>query len=158
MAKLKKLNSMRVLDRSNIKYEVLTFPESIHSAEGVAAYLGARLVEVLKTLVVERPDGGKPLLVMVSADRDLSLKLLAASLGEKKLRMARHADAEWLTGLKVGGISALALLNRGFQICIDRPAAGLEHVVLSAGKRGVNLRVATDDLLAVTGAQIVEAS
>jgi Cys-tRNA(Pro)/Cys-tRNA(Cys) deacylase len=153
-----RLNSMRVLDGSGVQYEVFEFPESVHSADGVADYLEIPLQEVYKTLVVERPGGGKPVLVMVAADRELDLKKLAAALGEKKLRMARHADAERLTGLQVGGISALALLKRGFQVCLDRPATGLKRMVVSAGQRGVNLGLAPADLLRVTAATVVDAT
>jgi Cys-tRNA(Pro)/Cys-tRNA(Cys) deacylase len=153
-----RLNSMRVLDGSGVQYEVFEFPESVHSADGVADYLGIPLQEVYKTLVVERPGGGKPVLVMVAADRELDLKKLAAALGEKKLRMARHADAERLTGLQVGGISALALLKRGFQVCLDRPATGLKRMVVSAGQRGVNLGLAPADLLRVTAGTVVDAT
>jgi Cys-tRNA(Pro)/Cys-tRNA(Cys) deacylase len=153
-----KLNSTRVLERSQAPYEAMVFPGTIHSAEGVAEHLNLPLSEVFKTLVVERPAGGKPLLVMVAADRELDLKKLASALGEKKLRMARHADAERLTGLKVGGISPLALLNRGFQVYLDRPAVQLETIVISAGQRGVNLRVSVKDLLQVTGARLVDAT
>ena len=135
---------------------MLIFPDAIHSADGVAEHLGIPLHEVYKTLVVERPARGKTLLALVAADRDLGLKKMATSLGEKKLRMARHAEAERLTGLKVGGISALVLLNRGFQICLDRRATDLEQIVISAGRRGTNLRLAVADLLRVTGAQIVD--
>jgi Cys-tRNA(Pro)/Cys-tRNA(Cys) deacylase len=149
---------MRVLDGSGVQYEVFEFPESVHSADGVADYLEIPLQEVYKTLVVERPGGGKPVLVMVAADRELDLKKLAAALGEKKLRMARHADAERLTGLQVGGISALALLKRGFQVCLDRPATGLKRMVVSAGQRGVNLGLAPADLLRVTAATVVDAT
>jgi Cys-tRNA(Pro)/Cys-tRNA(Cys) deacylase len=71
--------------------------------------------------------------------------------------MARHADAEKMTGLKVGGISALALLNKGFDIYIDEWATLLDAVVISAGQRGFNLRLSVDDLLRVTGAQVIDA-
>ncbi len=159
MAKRKiKLNSMRVLERASASYEVLVFPNASHAAEGVAEHLNLPLSDVFKTLVVERPAGGKPLLVMVAADRELDLRKLAAALGEKKLRMARHAEAERLTGLKAGGISPLALLNRGFQVLLDRPAVQLEMIVISAGQRGVNLRVGVKDLLQVTGAHVVVAT
>ena len=154
----KKLNSMRVLERARVPFEVFTFPSTIHSADGVADYLGIPASQVYKTLVVERVEGGKPLLVMVAGDRELDLKKLATALDEKKLRMARQVDAEKLTGLQVGGISALALLNRGFEICIDRPAASLEQIVVSAGQRGVNLMLAVSDLIQVTAARWVDAS
>lgn len=154
----KKLNSMRLLDRAKVPYELLRFPEAIHSADGVADHLGLAREQVYKTLVVERPAGGKWLLVMVAAGRELDLKKLALSLDEKKLSMARHAEAEQLTGLQVGGISALALLNRGFRICLDRLALEQERIVVSAGRRGINIKLATSDLLRVTGAELVDAS
>jgi Cys-tRNA(Pro)/Cys-tRNA(Cys) deacylase len=154
----KKLNSMRLLEREGVPYELLTFPESVHSAEGVAQVVGLPAGQVYKTLVVERPAGGRPLLVMVPGDRELDLKLLASCLAEKKLQMAGHNDAERLTGLQVGGISALALLNRGFEICLDRRAMALDEVVVSAGQRGTNLKLAVRDLIRVTHARIVDAS
>ena len=79
-------------------------------------------------------------------------------MGEKKLTMASHRDAEALTGLQVGGISPLALLNRGFDVCIDRAAGGLPRVFVSAGKRGIDLCLAVDDLVRVTGARWVDAT
>ena len=60
--------------------------------------------------------------------------------------MARHADAEKMTGLQTGGISALALLNRGFAIYVDEWITLLDFVYVSAGERGINLRVNVDDL------------
>jgi Cys-tRNA(Pro)/Cys-tRNA(Cys) deacylase len=58
----------------------------------------------------------------------------------------------------VGGISALALLQRGFDIFIDQAATAHGHVYVSAGQRGVNLRLAVDDLLRVSGARVVQAT
>jgi Cys-tRNA(Pro)/Cys-tRNA(Cys) deacylase len=71
--------------------------------------------------------------------------------------MAAHRDAEALTGLQVGGISALALINRGFEICIDQAARGLDRIAVSAGQRGINLYLAVSDLVRVTGAIWVHA-
>jgi Cys-tRNA(Pro)/Cys-tRNA(Cys) deacylase len=160
MAKKKKkelkLNSMRVLEAQSVSYEVFTYPPQRHSAVEVAELAGVPPAQVYKTLVVQREEG-KPLLVMVAGDRELNLKRLAAAIGEKKLSMASHRDAERLTGLRVGGISPLALLNRGFEIYVDQAAADQSHVYVSAGQRGVNLRVAVEDLLQVTGARLVEA-
>jgi len=146
--------AMHVLDGKKVPYEVLTFSPGIHSADGVAQALGLPAEEVYKTLVVVRPLG-KPLLVMVPAGQELDLKRLAKAVGEKKLKMATHREAEALTGLQVGGISALSLLNRGFQICILREAQVLSHIVVSAGQRGVDLRLAVGDLIRVTGAKPV---
>ena len=149
-------NAMRLLDAREICYEVLTFSPDIHSATGVAEALDLDPATVYKTLVVRR-SRGKPLLVMVAGNSTVDLKALAASVNEKKLRMATQREAEALTGLQVGGISPLALLNRGFDICIDRAAQELEQVLVSAGQRGINLRIATLDLVQVTGARWVSA-
>ena len=157
MSKKKRVrtNAMRLLDANKVAYEVFTFSPDIHSATEVADVVGLAPGAVYKTLVVQRPRG-KPLLVMVAGDEHVDLKSLAASLGEKRLHMATHRDAEALTGLQVGGISALALLNRGFEVCIDLAAQDLEAVTVSAGKRGINLRLSVPDLVRVTGARWVD--
>jgi Cys-tRNA(Pro)/Cys-tRNA(Cys) deacylase len=152
-----KTNAMRLLDGRKVPYEAFTYSAEIHSATEVADVLGFPQGEVYKTLVVMR-EKGKPMLVIVAGDRELDLRLLAKSVNEKSLRMATHREAEQLTGLQVGGISSLALLNRGFDIYLDRPALGLEHILVSAGKRGINLRLKVGDLVKVTNAKPVEAT
>jgi Cys-tRNA(Pro)/Cys-tRNA(Cys) deacylase len=153
---------MRLLDARHVAYEVVRYSPEVHSASGVAGSTGLDPGMVYKTLVVQRlaRAGGraKPLLVMIAGDRQIDLGALAASLGEKKLRMASHREAEALTGLQVGGISALALLNKGFDVLIDRAAQGLERVAVSGGERGVDLVLAVSDLVRVTGARWVDAS
>ncbi len=158
-ARKTKTLAMRVLDGQGIPYQVIEFPESVHDALGVAEHAGLPPDHVYKTLVVEVGTPGlKPLLVMVAADRELNLKKVAQAIGVKKAAMARHADAERHTGLKVGGISPLALLNRGFAVTLDRAATTLDFIVISAGERGLNLRLAVDDLIRVTGAQAIDAT
>ncbi|MBN1642449.1 MAG: aminoacyl-tRNA deacylase [Anaerolineae bacterium] len=150
-------NAMRLLEAHGVPYDVIAFSSEIHSADGVANALGLDPAEVYKTLVVQRARG-KPLLVMIVGDREIDLKALAASVGERKLSMATHRDAEALTGLQVGGISALALLNRGFEVCIDQAARERTAVVVSAGQRGVDVRLRVDDLVRVTAARWVDAT
>ena len=152
---VEKTNAMRLLDARKVPYEVITFSPDIHSAEGVAEVAGVPPAQVYKTLVVRR-ERGKPLLVMIAGDRELDLKRLARAVGEKKLKMATYHQAEEWTGLQVGGISPLALLNRGFEVYIDRPATKLSHVYVSAGRRGLNLRVPVEALIAITKAKVVE--
>lgn len=154
---VEKTNAMRILEARKVPYETYTFSPEIHSATGVAKALSVPASQVYKTLVVVR-DHGKPLLVMMPGDRELNLKLLAKAVGEQKLRMATYKEAESLTGLQVGGISALALLNRGFEVYIDRTATTLERMLVSAGRRGINLGMSVDDLMRVTKAKVVEAT
>lgn len=156
---VEKTLAMKVLEGKKIPYNVVTFPDDMHDAEAIAALLGVPAEVVYKTLVVMPPAAGrKPLLVMVPADRQLDLKALAAALGAKKIRMATHREAEELTGLQVGGISALALLNRGFDVYLDESAGDKEAVYVSAGKRGINLKVPVAHLIKLTGARSIRAS
>jgi Cys-tRNA(Pro)/Cys-tRNA(Cys) deacylase len=150
-----KLNSMRILDQRQISYTVREFPDTIHSADGVADYVGLPPEMVYKTLVV-RPNIGKPMLVMVAGSRELNLKKLAKAVGQKKVQMAPHKEAEQLTGLQTGGISALALLHKNFSVYLDRPALELDRILVSAGKRGVNLELSVQDLIEVTRAKLIE--
>jgi len=156
MAKPLKNNVLRLLEARKVAYQAFSYSEEIHSAEEAAEAMGVPPEQVYKTLVVLR-ERGRPLLVMVPGGRQLDLRLLARALGEKKLRMATQREAEELTGLLVGGISALALLNKGFQVCIDASARRHEQVHVSAGQRGLNVRLSVADLIRLTGARVVEA-
>lgn len=160
MAK-KKLNSMRFLEKHKIDYTPHEFDDSIHSAEGVAEALDIPLEHVYKTLVVMPDDKNsktKPYLVLVSAGRQLDLKAFARAINIKKVRMASHAEAEKLTGLKVGGISPLALTTKNWDVYIDERVLDLDWLLLSAGQRGTNLRVQRADLLQVLTIQAVACS
>jgi Cys-tRNA(Pro)/Cys-tRNA(Cys) deacylase len=69
--------------------------------------------------------------------------------------MATQAEAEALTKLQTGGISALALLNKGFEICLEQSGQALPYIHISAGERGASLRMQVADLRQVTGARLV---
>ena len=152
-----KTNAMRALDAHRIPYESFFYPETIHSADEVAALLGVPASQVYKTLVV-LADGGRKLLVMAPGDRELDLRLLARSVGAKSAHMALQREAEQLTGLKVGGISPLALLEKRFEVYLDASAAALDELYLNGGQRGVNLKLRIGDLLATTGARLIVAT
>jgi len=153
-----KTNSMRRLDSRKIAYEVYEYSSEIHSAVEAAQAIGKSAEQVYKTLVVMRDlrPRAKPLLVMVPGDCELDLRALAKSTGDKKLRMATQKEAESLTGLLVGGIGALALLNRGFEIWMDRAAQAYDRICVNAGQRGVMLELRVDDLARVTNARWAE--
>ena len=156
-----KTNAMRVLDAHHVAYEAHYYSPERHSADEVAALIGADPTHVFKTLVVLPESGkGRALLVLVPANSELNLKYLGIQPGvdEKRLRMATQKEAETLTGLQVGGISPLALLQKGFRIFIDTSALPLEKIYLSGGQRGVNLSVSPADIVKVTGAMPVTTS
>ncbi|GCE19084.1 YbaK/EbsC family protein [Dictyobacter kobayashii] len=95
---------------------------------------------------------------MVPANQELNLRHFAHEIGSKAVHMAGHDQAEKLTGLKVGGISALALLNRPFDVYIDGSASQFDEIAISAGQRGVNLQLKVDDIIKLTSATSVRPS
>ena len=157
-----KTNAARLLEARGIEHRVRVYDSerAFHTADEAADLLGVPGGSVLKTLVILRETTGraKPLLVLVPSDRQVDLKRVGHALGEKRLRMATQREAERLTGLKVGGISALAVRAGAFEVLMDASAAGLERVHVSAGVRGVDLELGVRDLLAVTGGRLVDAS
>lgn len=153
-----KLNTMRILEQNKIPYEALNYPEDLRDAEEIADVLGLPYFLVYKTLVVQPEVGDKPYLVMIASDRELDLKKLAAISGQKKVRMAAHKDAEALTGLKVGGISALALTQKNWKVFLDEPASQLQHILMSAGQRGVDVRVPVAALMGLLRPRIAAIS
>lgn len=157
----KKLNSMRVLEQHKIQYEVLEYPSTIRDAEEVAEALGVPYFTVFKTLVVqavETPTQKKPFLVMIPSERQLNLKKIAKAVGVKKMQMASHKDAEAMTGLQVGGISPLALMSKNWQVYLDQPATEIQHIVISAGQRGLQVRVPVTPLIQLLRVRIVDVS
>jgi Cys-tRNA(Pro)/Cys-tRNA(Cys) deacylase len=155
-----KNNVTRLLDSRKVAYTTAEYDGTqFHSADMVARLIGVPDEHLYKTIVVLHEDKSrKPLLVMVAANREIDLRRLAASLGEKKLRVAKHDEAEALTGLQVGGISALALLGKPFEVCLDRPALAFERIHISGGQRGLDVQLAVNDLVTLTKAKIVDAS
>lgn len=152
---MKKTQAMRLLEGKNVPYEAFAYPEDERDAEVVAELIGVPAGQVFKTLVVRR-ERGKPFLVMVPADRQLDLKKMAKAVGEKKVYMASHSEAEELTGLEVGGISPLALINRAFDIVLDASAREYGKIWISAGEKGINIGVPVEGLTAITGANYLD--
>lgn len=150
---------MRVLEARGISYAARQYDAAgaFHSGAEAARLLGVDAAAVFKTLVVLRESAprAKPLLLMIPVEGEVDLKVLAKVLGEKKLRMAMLREAEQLTGMRAGGISALGLRAAGFEILIDESARSLDRVHVSAGVRGVDLELRVTDLAAVTAARFV---
>ena len=152
-----KTNAMRALDQRHIAYTPLYYSDTIHSATEVAQLLGIDAGHVFKTLVA-LTDDGRQLLIVTPGDRELDMRLVARGVGAKSVRMALQRDAERLTGLRVGGISPLALLGKRFEVYLDAPGAALDQLYINGGQRGVNIRLRVADLLEVTGARVIEAT
>jgi Cys-tRNA(Pro)/Cys-tRNA(Cys) deacylase len=153
---MRKNNVTRLLDQRKILYAVYEIPEEKVGALETARILDVTPEKVFKTIVVTRPTRGKPILALVPGTNEVNLKRLAKALGEKKLKLATQNDAEHLTGLKAGGISPLALINRGFQVVIDSSAENFDQIHISGGQRGLNIRLSAAALANLVKARFAE--
>lgn len=147
-------NVTRFLDSRKIVYQAYETPTEKLGALETARILGVEPASVFKTIVVRREKPRKPLLAVVPGPHTVDLKLLAAAVGEKKVFLASEREAEELTGLQAGGISPLALINKGFQVVIDASANQLAEIHVSGGQRGLNIRLAVTDLVRLTNARL----
>ena len=147
-------NVTRLLDARKIPYEAHVFPPEKLGALEVAQLMDVPPGQVFKTIVITRDKPKKPLLAVVPGPSVVDLKLLAAFLGEKKVYLPTEREAEQLTGLQAGGISPLALINKGFQVVIDSAAQSYERIYISGGQRGLDIHLRVDDLVKLTNAKM----
>jgi Cys-tRNA(Pro)/Cys-tRNA(Cys) deacylase len=146
-------NVTRLLDARKIRYVAFETPNEKLGAVETAQWLGVDPALVFKTIVVTRSKPGKPLLAVVPGTASVDLRSLAAALGEKKVYLPTEKEAEQLTGLQAGGISPLALLNRGFQVLIDSSAQNFGEIHVSGGQRGLNIKLPVADLVKLANAR-----
>jgi Cys-tRNA(Pro)/Cys-tRNA(Cys) deacylase len=149
-----KNNVTRLLDAQGIPYTAFELSAEKIGALETAELLGVDARLIFKTIVIVREGKGKPILAVVPGDKDVDLKGLAQAVGEKKVHLPTQREAEKLTGLQAGGISPLALLNRGFQVIMDSSAGDFAEIHISGGQRGLNIRLPTAALVRVTGAKL----
>ena len=147
-------NVTRFLDSRKVSYTAFDTPPEKLGALETAHLLGVEPASVFKTIVVTREKPKKPLLVVVPGPSNVDLKLLAAALGEKKVHLPTEREAEQLTGLQAGGISPLALVNKGFQVIIDSSVQNYMEIHVSGGQRGLNIRLPVVDLIKLTNARL----
>jgi Cys-tRNA(Pro)/Cys-tRNA(Cys) deacylase len=123
----------------------------------VAESIGLPPDQVFKTLVaLSSVPTDKPALVVIPGPGTLDLKKLAKAVNAKKMQMAARAQAEEMTGLLAGGISPLALINRGFAVYLDRRATRFDRIYISAGERGAQIGISPKDLIRLTRARLVD--
>ena len=145
-------NVTRFLAAKKIAFDIHELPAEKLTALEAANHLGLEPLRMFKTIVALRADGRKTVLALVPAETQVNMKTLGRVLGGTKVKAASLSRAEALTGLKTGGISPLALIGKGFETILDSSAMNFEAIYLSAGERGLNLSMAPQDLIELTGA------
>jgi len=151
-------NVTRMLDARKITYKVFKIPAVKLSAIEVSDYLHMPPEDVYKTIVLRREKRGKAILAVVPAAKEVDPKKLAEFLKEKKISVTTQRNAEKMTGLLSGGISPLVLIHKGFQVVIDESALEREKILISGGQRGLQIQLATQDLVKLTHAKTAHIS
>lgn len=151
-------NVTRLLASRRIPFEAFELPPQKLGASEAAQHMGVDPHLVYKTIVILPPADAKPVLAVIPGDREVDLKAVAAALNLKKVHLATQHQAEELTGLQTGGISPLALLQRGFRVLLDRAAEQHQLIHISGGKIGLNIRLPVKALVDLTRARIAPIS
>jgi len=144
------------LDRLGVAYALAAYdydPDAPRVGLQAAESLGVDPSRVLKTLMAEVD--GKPVCAVLASDREVAMKRLAAAVGGKSAAMLRPADAERITGYKVGGVSPFGQKRRS-PVVVD--AGALEHakVFVNGGQRGLQAELSPRDLVEALGATVAE--
>ena len=153
-----KTNVMRLLDAARIVYETGTYEvdENDLSGSHAADLMGVDHDRMYKTLVLKGEKKGY-LVCCIPVDEELDLKKAARAAGEKKVEMIHVKDMFDITGYIRGGCSPIGM-KKAFPTYIHATAAGLPFIYVSAGVRGLQLKVAPSDLAACVRATFAEIS
>jgi len=142
------------LKKAGAPFEVLPYRHEVKGAKPVAEALGLPEEIVIKTIVFQADDGSF-LVALMSGDGSVSEKKLARVSDHKRVSPAAPRDAERVTGFQIGGIGPFGL-KQLLPVFLDEVTAQLDEIVINAGARGTMIRLATKDLIRLTGATVAD--
>ena len=156
MEKPSKTNACRALDQQHVEYELRSYEIDLDnlSAEHVAQKLGLSATRVYKTLCVVADDRAV-LLAVVAGHRELDLKKLASAAHKRSTQPVALKDLLALTGYVRGGVTVLAC-KKPYPVFVDRGVLVHETISVSAGRRGLQILIAPQDYVRVTGATLAD--
>ena len=156
--KIEKTNAARLLDRAKIKYELIpyTVDEQNLAATHVAEQLGEDIATVFKTLILVGDKTGH-LVCVVPGNHEVDLKAAARVSGNKKVEMIAMKELLPTTGYIRGGCSPIGMKKR-FPTYVHSSALEHDTIYISAGVRGMQIRIVPTDLISFVGAEVAEIS
>ncbi|XBG91598.1 Cys-tRNA(Pro) deacylase [Enterococcus cecorum] len=158
MAKKKqiKTNAIRIVEQKKIPYQehTYTFSENDLGAKHVAEELNQNEAQIFKTLVTVGNKTG-PVVAVIPSNQELDLKKIAKESGNKKVEMLHLKDLENLTGYIRGGCSPVGM-KKLFPTYFDQSALNFATIMVSAGKRGVQMELAPNDLVGLVRGKFVD--
>lgn len=154
--KINKTNVARILDQKKIRYELVSYEvdENDLAATHVASQLGEDIEQVFKTLVL-RGDKNGLLVCVIPGDKEVDLKKAAKLSGNKKVEMIAMKELLPLTGYIRGGCCPIGM-KKPYPTWIHSTCVDFPFIFISAGVRGLQLKINPSDLLGATGASVAD--
>jgi len=151
---MKKTNAARLLDAKGIAYELAEYEvdENDLSATRLALKIGQNIEQIFKTLVL-RGDKTGVFIAVIPGSSELDLKKAAKISGNKNCAMVHQKELLGLTGYIRGGCSPLGM-KKPYPIFIDESCLLFNPIFISAGQRGLQLKINPEDLIEVVGAVV----
>lgn len=151
-----KTNAVRLIEQQKINYELREYEisEDELDAVTVANKIGMAPVSVFKTLVA-RGDRSGIVMACVPANAEIDLKKLAAASGNKSVELVAVREIQALTGYIRGGVSPLGT-KKHYPLFIDQTVLESKSISVSAGKRGVQVLLAPEDLVKLSSAKVTD--
>ena len=152
--KIQKTNAARLMDKAKVPYELIPYEVDEHdlSAIHVAADLGEDIAQVFKTLVMHGDKTGY-FVCVIPGDKEIDLKLAAKASGNKKCDLIPMKELLPLTGYIRGGCTPIGM-KKSFPTYIHETCQLHEHLYISAGVRGLQMKISPADLIQQTRATV----
>ena len=154
--KINKTNAARLLDKAKIAYELVPYEvdENNLAATHVAEQLGEDIAQVFKTLVL-RGDRTGIFVCVVPGDGEVNLKSAARVSGNKSAELIPMKELLPVTGYIRGGCSPIGM-KKAFPTFIHASCVDFSTIYISAGVRGLQIKIAPEQLVRFTGATVTE--
>lgn len=156
MGKQNKTNAARILDQQKIKYDLIPYEvdENDLGAQHIADQLGEDINQVFKTLVLHGDKSGYFVCVIPGAE-EVDLKKAAKATENKKCDLIPMKELLPLTGYIRGGCSPVGM-KKAFPTFFHTTVESFEFVYVSAGVRGLQFKIAPQDLIKVSRGQVCD--
>lgn len=152
-----KTNAIRLIEQQKMVHEIFEYTSDDGNAvDGVtvAAKIGQPVKHVYKTLIATAGKGHYFVFV-IPVEAELNLKAAAKVVGEKKVEMIAVKELLGLTGYVRGGCSPIGM-KKLFPTYIEQAAETLDYIIVSAGKIGMQIKLAPTDLAKASNAQFAQ--
>ena len=156
MSKIHKTNALRILDKNRIKYKLYTYEwtEEKSGVLGVAEKFPEMVERIFKTIVL-MGKSKKLYVCVINGNEHLDLKKVAKICGEKNIDLLLLNELEKNTGYIRGGCSPVGM-KKLYKTFFDEKVNNFEEIIVSAGKRGLQMEVGVPELVKIVNGEITQ--